>query len=230
MRSLPAARSAGPPSAPPPQGPGQYLLPLQVQHLLGEGRLRSLYLLQPLEKNRDRGHDGENKRQPGLPPRPSAQGTPPTWDVWLRGGPRHTPGWPLKRRFCVCTGVSAVTAVWVTDAHACVCSCGQRGRACPGEPACTGAVGACGVGACAGVRRTRASVEGRSCGRLGRRGWALSVTEVPCPAPGWWLNARDLIWPGHPVEWAAPPHLAGEDMQAELSHLLKVTQVGERGF
>lgn len=65
------------PSAPPPQGPGQYLLPLQVQHLLGEGRLRSLYLLQPLEKNRDRGHDGENKRQPGLLPRPSAQGTPP---------------------------------------------------------------------------------------------------------------------------------------------------------
>lgn len=158
------------------------------------------------------------------------RGPPPTWDVWLRGGPRHTPGWPLKRRFCVCTGVSAVTAVWVTDAHACVCSCGQRGRACPGEPACTGAVGACGVGACAGVRRTRASVEGRSCGRLGRRGWALSVTEVPCPAPGWWLHARDLIWPGHPVEWAAPPHLAGEDMQAELSHLLKVTQVGERGF
>lgn len=64
------------------------------------------------------------------------------------------------------------------------------------------------------------------------RGWVLSVMEVPCPAPGWWLHARDLIWPsrGHPVEWAAPPHLAGEDMQAELSHLLKVTQVGERGF
>lgn len=96
MRSLPAARSAGPPSAPPPQGPGQYLLPLQVQHLLGEGRLRSLYLLQPLEKNRDRGHDGENKRQPGLLPRPSAQGTPPyVGRLAPRGSPSH-PGVALE--------------------------------------------------------------------------------------------------------------------------------------
>lgn len=230
MRSLPAARSAGPPRPRPPRAQASTFSRSRSSIFWVRAASVPSICFSHWKRTGTEGTTVRTSASRGFCQGRARRGPPPTWDVWLRGGPRHTPGWPLKRRFCVCTGVSAVTAVWVTDAHACVCSCGQRGRACPGEPACTGAVGACGVGACAGVWRTRASVEGRSCGRLGRRGWALSVTEVPCPAPGWWLHARDLIWPGHPVEWAAPPHLAGEDMQAELSHLLKVTQVGERGF
>lgn len=63
--------------------------------------------------------------------------------------------------------------------------------------------------------------------RVGEPPWVL-----PCRALCWRLHACDLVQPphDHPMEKAASPHLAGEDMAAELSHLSKVTQVRSGDF